>query len=80
MGALGWVHRRHSMSLPGWMGSIVLWIGIFVLSQIFIGIGLERLDMPGVLQLLHLSGISFLLTLQFIYILVLWQGTVVAGR
>ncbi len=74
MGSLAWIHRRHSSFTPSWMGKIVLWIGVLVVSQVFIGIGLERLDMPGVLQLLHLSGISFLLTLQFMYILVLWQS------
>ena len=74
MGSLAWIHRRYSSLTPPWMGTIVLWIGVLVISQVFIGIGLERLHMPGVLQLLHLTGISFLLTLQFMYILVMWQS------
>ena len=40
-----------------------------------IGIGLQWLDMPGVLQVLHLLGVALLLAVIFIFVLVLSQRT-----
>lgn len=42
-----------------------------VIAQILIGIGLYYLDMPRVLQVLHLVGMAFMICAQFLLILVL---------
>jgi cytochrome c oxidase assembly protein subunit 15 len=67
MGALIWVQRN--LPIPGWLKKTGLAIVALINLQILIGIGLERLAMPGVLQVLHLSGVSILICLQFAYIL-----------
>ena len=65
--------RRYS----GTKGFILLGyaIPIGVISQVMIGIGLQWLDMPGVLQVLHLLGVALLLAVIFIFVLVLSQRT-----
>lgn len=50
-------------------------IPIGVISQVMIGIGLQWLGMPGVLQVLHLLGVALLLAVIFIFVLVLSQRT-----
>tara|TARA_B100000575_G_scaffold294643_1_gene312572 strand:- start:4127 stop:5098 length:972 start_codon:yes stop_codon:yes gene_type:complete len=50
-------------------------IPIGVLSQFIIGVGLQWLDMPRALQVLHLVGVSFLLSFIFIFVLMLSQRT-----
>ena len=61
--------RRYS----GTKGFILLGyaIPIGVISQVMIGIGLQWLDMPGVLQVLHLLGVALLLAVIFIFMLTL---------
>ena len=65
--------RRYS----GTKGFILLGyaIPIGVISQVMIGIGLQWLGMPGVLQVLHLLGVALLLAVIFIFVLVLSQRT-----
>lgn len=65
--------RRYS----GTKGFILLGyaIPVGVISQVMIGIGLQWLDMPGVLQVLHLLGVALLLAVIFIFVLVLSQRT-----
>ena len=46
-------------------------IPIGVISQVMIGVGLQWLDMPGVLQVLHLLGVALLLAVIFIFMLTL---------
>ena len=46
-------------------------IPIGVISQVMIGVGLQLLDMPGVLQVLHLLGVALLLSVIFIFMLTL---------
>ena len=46
-------------------------IPIGVISQVMIGVGLQWLDMPGVLQVLHLLGVALLLSVIFIFMLTL---------
>ncbi|HBX64708.1 MAG TPA: hypothetical protein DEG32_00555, partial [Balneolaceae bacterium] len=47
------------------------WNVILVLLQVLIGIGLYYLDMPRVLQVLHLVGMAIMVCAQFFMILVL---------
>lgn len=72
--ALAWVQRSigEQSPLPGWFRNSGLGILAMVLLQILIGIGLERLGLPGALQVLHLAGVAVMLCLQFAYVLVLW--------
>jgi cytochrome c oxidase assembly protein subunit 15 len=65
--------RRYS----GTKGFILLGYAIpfGVISQVMIGIGLQWLDMPGVLQVLHLLGVALLLSVIFIFVLILSQRT-----
>ena len=65
--------RRYS----GTKGFILLGyaIPIGVLSQFIIGVGLQWFDMPRVLQVLHLVGVTFLLSFIFIFVLMLSQRT-----
>ncbi len=68
MGVFFWLQR--GISIPTWtrkIGGAIL--GLF-LMQILIGIGLERLAMPGALQVLHLIGVAVIICLQFTYLLV----------
>lgn len=61
----------------GHKGFIALGYGIpiGVVSQVLIGVGLQWLDMPGVLQVLHLLGVALLLSVIFIFVLILSQRT-----
>ena len=65
--------RRYS----GTKGFILLGyaIPIGVMTQVMIGVGLQWLDMPGVLQVLHLVGVALLLSFIFIFVLILSQRT-----
>ena len=60
-------------SYSGTKGFILLGyaIPIGVISQVMIGVGLQWLDMPGVLQVLHLLGVALLLSVIFIFMLTL---------
>ncbi|REL33180.1 heme A synthase [Rhodohalobacter sp. SW132] len=40
-----------------------------IILQMFIGFGMERLDIPGVLQLLHLVSVAVLICAEFLYML-----------
>lgn len=65
--------------LSGLKGFILLGyaITVSVLAQVVIGVGLQWLDMPGVLQVLHLVGVALLLSFIFIFVLILSQRTTV---
>lgn len=56
------VSRR--LSRIGWaiFGLIIL--------QMFVGIGLERLGMPGILQVIHLVGVTILICTELLYMLI----------
>ena len=47
---------------------------ILVLMQVLIGIGLYYLDMPRILQVLHLVGMALMVCIQFLMILVVKSG------
>lgn len=67
---LVWVQK--SIQVPKWFrnGGVAI-LGLVVL-QVLVGIGLEHLGLPGALQVLHLTGVTVLLCLQFAYVLILW--------
>lgn len=45
-------------------------IAVLVLIQMFAGIGLERFNMPGVLQVVHLTGVAVLICAELLYLLI----------
>lgn len=68
MGAFVWMQRK--LDIPDWLKNTGYSIIALILCQIVIGIGLERLAMPGALQVLHLIGVAVIICLQFAYLLV----------
>ncbi|MEX0823227.1 MAG: COX15/CtaA family protein [Balneolaceae bacterium] len=46
-------------------------IGGLILLQIIVGVGMERLDMPGLLQMVHLVSVTLLICTEFLYMLIL---------
>jgi len=87
LGRIFEIHRTFSWLLvfSGAYLGLILWreeitgqlrkVGIInvllVFSQIFIGIGLAYLDVPRVLQVLHLVGIALMICFQFLMLLML---------
>ena len=75
-GALIYLNRKLKVQpLLSYLGWIIMFlIGI----QILAGIGMERLAMPGVLQVIHLVGVALMICSQFLYMLI--AGFSVPGR
>lgn len=72
MGVGAWVYflvRKYEATGP--VRSLGLINVALVLMQVLIGIGLYYLDMPRVLQVLHLVGMAFMICAQFLLIMVL---------
>ncbi|NBC25824.1 MAG: heme A synthase [Bacteroidetes bacterium] len=51
------------------LGKIGYMIFGLIILQMFIGFGMERLDIPGILQMLHLVSVSVLICVEFLYML-----------
>jgi heme a synthase len=64
-----WVNKKNNVTRSLKVLSNV--VVKLVLLQILLGIGLEWLDMPGVLQVLHLVGVALLICAVFLYILMI---------
>lgn len=63
---LWWNYKLNTGTLlerTGWL------IGFLMILQIGAGIGMERLGIPGILQLTHLVGVAVLICTEFFYIL-----------
>lgn len=45
-------------------------IAVLIALQIVAGVGMERLDMPGVLQVIHLVSVAVLICAEFLYMLI----------
>lgn len=75
-GALIYLNRK--LKVPPLL-SYIGWIIMFLIGiQILAGIGMERLGMPGVLQVIHLVGVALMICSQFLYMLI--AGFSVPGR
>ena len=56
-------------------------IAILIISQMFIGVGMERLSMLGVFQVLHLAGVAILICAELLYLFIVWfSNKQIAGR
>ncbi len=45
-------------------------VAALILLQMFVGLGLERLEMPGTLQVIHLVSVAILICAEFLYLLI----------
>lgn len=68
-GGLWWLNRKYgAVSSLRILGNIIVKL---VLLQVIIGLGMEWLNIPGVLQVLHLVGAALLICAIFLYILMI---------
>jgi heme a synthase len=68
-GGFWWLNRKYAITRSlKVLSNIVVKL---VLLQIVLGVGLEWLDMPGVLQVLHLVGVALLICAVFLYLLMI---------
>ncbi|PWN06175.1 COX15/CtaA family protein [Rhodohalobacter mucosus] len=67
-GALIYFNRK--LNVPGRLSKLGWIIGVLVLLQVIAGIGLERLLMPGALQVVHLTGVAVLICAELLYLLI----------
>ena len=56
------VHRR--LQATGWI------VTVLILFQMLLGLGMDRLGMPGALQVLHLTSVAILICAEMIFILI----------
>jgi cytochrome c oxidase assembly protein subunit 15 len=47
-------------------------IALLIISQMIIGVGMERLGMMGVFQVLHLVGVAILICAELLYLFMVW--------
>jgi cytochrome c oxidase assembly protein subunit 15 len=64
------IYQNKKLNAPERLKFIGWIIGGLIVLQIFIGVGLERFDMPGVLQVMHLVSVAILICAQLLYLLI----------
>jgi cytochrome c oxidase assembly protein subunit 15 len=69
-------YKNRSLNLPRNINLLFNIIVKLILLQIVLGVGMEWLAIPGVLQLLHLVSVSLLLCTQFLMILMAGFATI----
>jgi len=69
-GWLLWENRKHP--IPSRLVKLGYLIAALIILQIFLGVGMERMGMPGFFQLMHLVSVAVLICAEFLYILILW--------
>lgn len=67
-GALVYYNRK--LNAPQRLVKLGWVIAGLIALQMFVGLGLERLDMPGALQVIHLVSVAILVCAEFLYILI----------
>lgn len=68
----GWLWwRGREVKMPGWTRRLLHAVPALVLLQVLMGVGLERLGMPGPMQVLHLTGVAVLICVEFALLLAL---------
>jgi hypothetical protein len=58
------------MDIPGRLVNIGYIIFGLIILQMLLGLGMERLNIPGTLQLLHLVSVSILICAEFLFMLI----------
>jgi cytochrome c oxidase assembly protein subunit 15 len=70
LGALGWVWMvSRRPGVPSWVGRMSWVVAALTLLQIAVGIGLAYGGLHPALQVVHLSGVSLLISAQFVMLL-----------
>lgn len=64
------IYLNKKLQVPPILSKIGWVIAILILLQVLAGIGMERLGMPGVLQVIHLVGVALMICTQFLYMLI----------
>ncbi len=68
--AVALVYYNKKLQVPGRLNRTGWIIAVLIIMQIFIGIGMEQFDMPGVLQVLHLVSVAILICAEMLYLLI----------
>ncbi|HMB41619.1 MAG TPA: COX15/CtaA family protein [Balneolaceae bacterium] len=66
------VYQSRSQYVSKKMNRLSILIALLIVSQMFIGVGMERLGMMGVFQVLHLVGVAILICAELLYLFVVW--------
>ncbi len=69
-GYLVYQSRKNNVSRR--LNRLAVLIAVLIISQIFVGIGMERLGMMGVFQVLHLVGVAILICAELLYLFIVW--------
>lgn len=65
------VYYNRKLKAPGRLGMLGWAIGLLIILQIFIGIGMEWFNIPGVLQVMHLVSVAILICAELLYMLII---------
>jgi len=75
------VYQSRAQHVSKRLNKLSVFIAILIVSQMFIGIGMERLGMMGVFQVLHLVGVAILICAELLYLFIIWfSNKQIAGR
>lgn len=66
------VYENRKLTAPKHLVKIGYVIFALIILQMFIGLGMERLNIPGFLQMLHLVSVSVLICAEFLFMLIAW--------
>ena len=66
-GMLFFLDKKYEIS--GFTKRVLIWIYMLIAVQMFAGIGLNYLDMPAILQILHLTSVAVLVCAEFLLLL-----------
>lgn len=68
--SIGLVYVNRKYNVPSRLVKIGYGIFGLIILQMFLGLGMERLNIPGTLQLLHLVSVSVLICIEFLFMLI----------
>ena len=68
--SVGLVYVNRKYNVPSRLVKIGYGIFGLIILQMFLGLGMERLNIPGTLQLLHLVSVSVLICIEFLFMLI----------
>lgn len=74
------LYENKKQAVPNRLRTIGYIIFGLIILQMFLGLGMERLDIPGTLQLLHLVSVSVLICVEFLYMLIVGFSKKSQGR
>jgi cytochrome c oxidase assembly protein subunit 15 len=68
--SVGLVYVNRKYNVPSRLVKIGYGIFGLIILQMFLGLGMERLNIPGTLQLMHLVSVSVLICIEFLFMLI----------